>query len=453
MRRRFRRFRSQLNNTRLTLLVTLLFTMLVATIFPTPAIRFTVALFCAGPFVSYIAARFFARPVKASRMVPPAVTVGDVLHGRILVENTAPYPTYFTQIMLGQAETETDAVPPLEALDGTERVFATLRADEHVTLPADWQANRRGVWQLSPLCAGATDPLGLSSALRAHSAPQTITVLPRPLHLVKLGFLTGSRNGTRPLSHAASVNEAMDFHGIRAWRPGEGMRRVHWKSTARTGELHVIEWEEDLSADLMILLDVQVPPRHPDGKVSPELETAVTIVASIAAYLLANGNAFEVFYWQSVPVPGAPKVRGKVAQELKLCRHRARGIAGLSPTLHQLAEIQPLTAPEASLANLAERAGVNREFNVLLLTLHDNDISAAVNRLYENGIPSRQCTVLSLEPESETDVQSSGGKFSRQKDTSGKANKNGSQKDQAASGVRTRRIKAGESLTALLERD
>lgn len=229
---RLRRLRAELNNTRLTLLVALLFTMLVAAIFPTPAIRFMVALLCAGPFVSAAMARFFGRSIRASRFLPETVGVGETFTGRVELWNIAPHPVFFAQILAGETQGSPGEVPPLEVTGG-DHLTPILRAGERLTLTPQWQAHRRGVWTLPPVVAGASDPMGLSTFLAPHTGAQQLVVLPRAIPLMRLGFLADAASGTRGFAHATAVAEALEFHGIRAWRPGEGIRRVHWKSTDR----------------------------------------------------------------------------------------------------------------------------------------------------------------------------------------------------------------------------
>jgi uncharacterized protein (DUF58 family) len=137
-----------------------------------------------------------------------------------------------------------------------------LRPGEFGGVVAPVAAGRRGVYQLPPVQAGARDPLGLFTTAQARTAPASITILPRPVRVARLGFCGGTQHGAHAPQAATTTADATDFHGIRTWRPGEAIRRVHWKSTVRTGELHVVEWEEDPGCDLTVLFDARsfLPP-------------------------------------------------------------------------------------------------------------------------------------------------------------------------------------------------
>src|SRR5690606_11947394 len=115
-----------------------------------------------------------------------------------------------------------------------------------------------------------------------------ILVLPRPLHIEKLGFLGGVGNASLAPHHATTVADATDYHGVRAWQQGEAIRRVHWKSTARTNQLHVVEWEETPTTDLILLLDTDARAILGQDDEST-LEQSITAAASVVCHLLENG--------------------------------------------------------------------------------------------------------------------------------------------------------------------
>jgi len=431
---RLRRLRGELSNTRLTLLVALLFTMLVASIFPTPSIRFMVALLCAAPFAGIVAARFFGRSVRASRSLPETAIAGEIVNGRIEIWNSASHPVFFVRAQAGS--TRADETPAIEAID-SDVFIPLLKAGERRAMKAQWRAHRRGVWDLAPLRVGAGDPLGITAFLKPRTIEHELVVLPRPIPLMRLGFLAGAAAGAPSHSHAAAVAQAIDFHGIHAWRPGEGVRRVHWKSTARTGQLHVIDWEEDLSGDVSILLDVQAPPGAPSGDRDEALETAVTIAASVAAHVLESGQRFELFCW----------INGSGGTQI--LHHRARGANGLAGALRALAEAQIIAGDAASLAKLAQACahGCAPGSSVLLLAATNTDLNGADGFLKAAGIVARRCTALLIEKETAPDKARSGGEA----------------KPDANSGVlspvrnpvemRTRTVRRGDSLVALLEQD
>ena len=144
--------------------------------------------------------------------------------------------------------------------------------------------------------------------------------------------------------------DVAEIHGVRPYQPGEGGRRIHWRATARTGELHVIEWEEETASDLTILLDTSAA--NIAGETGHDtLEQGITAAASVAAFLLENGQRARLVWWADEPATGAKGEKLAARLVSVEARHRA----GLAQILTGLAKIAPCQAPGASLATLSAR--------------------------------------------------------------------------------------------------
>ncbi|HEX8235087.1 MAG TPA: DUF58 domain-containing protein [Abditibacteriaceae bacterium] len=372
-----RNARREVNHVRLALLVAMLFTILVATMFRTTAIVFMAAFLCAAPLMGLIVGRLMGRGIAVARQLPEVGTSGDIVVGRLMLEQRGRIPTFLVHLRPGSIGG--GAQPPLALHGPAEYVMPMLRPGETAEWSPQWRLGRRGVYQLPPVQAGARDPLGLFTNTQPTTAPDTITILPRPVRVARLGFCGGTQHGAHTPQAATATADATDFHGIRTWRPGEAIRRVHWKSTVRTGELHVVEWEEDPGCDLNVLFDARsfIPSSSTQHHVKSDgadtdivdeaLETQITIAASIAAHLLENGRIFRFFCWQpladklradELQAPDQPKTANFTVQ-----RHRAQRTGEIAGTMRVLAELQTLrgasdldgeTAQQCSLSRMAQ---------------------------------------------------------------------------------------------------
>ncbi len=170
------------------------------------------------------------------------------------------------------------------------RFFVTLAAGEkvrysqHITLP------RRGWYTGKGLQASSSYPLGLAERRVAGGGAERLLVFPRlgRLHRGRLRqFLSHApsmqdRVRRRHVRHLAAQSE---FHGLRSFRSGDSPRMIHWRTSARRGELMVREFEDLISDDLVIVLDPWLPPGEPDGQpppsTSPLLEEAISLVATV----------------------------------------------------------------------------------------------------------------------------------------------------------------------------
>src|SRR6266545_3848694 len=98
------------------------------------------------------------------------------------------------------------------------------------------------------------DPFGLESVAVSLPAPGALLVYPRLVRLDRLFSETGahSRDGRRLLLRRHS---GFELHGVREYEQGESLRRVHWRSTARRGQLMVKELEDAPRDEIAVLLD------------------------------------------------------------------------------------------------------------------------------------------------------------------------------------------------------
>ncbi|HEX9996712.1 MAG TPA: DUF58 domain-containing protein [Abditibacterium sp.] len=351
------------NKSRTVLLVALLFTALGAGSFRTPSILFMAAVLCGAPLVGSLVGRFSARGLHLIRQFPTVGMVGDVVVSRLTLSNHGPWPAFLVhcrpleqkvQIIKSARKPKSgDRRVALECIDQHEHIEPVLGVRAQVCWEEKWHLRRRGHHELVGAGAGVCDPLGIYRKLTALSPSQEIVILPRPLKIGRLGWHGGTAGGMRSPQQAARVADAADFHGIRPHHPGEGLRRIHWKSTARTGSLHVIEWQEEMACDLTLFLDVQssVHAGHGDEH---SLEVLVVMAATIANFLLQSGHRFGMMWWAETPDTSPQSGLGN-ASMLRLHRYEARNVGGIDAILRALAELQECFHDDATLAHLVSQ--------------------------------------------------------------------------------------------------
>ena len=355
-----------LNKARLVLLVAILSAAAGAVVFKTPSVLFLLATLVAAPVLARAIGQWMSRGLRVSRQMPLVGTIGDELRARVTVRNSGQIPALLVHARgRGDDETPTGfpwrrkkigaSSPPTEI--GGRAFFEVVGEDElmvPILMPGAsfsgevaWKLTRRGLVPWPGARAGTVDPIGLSDPLTARGAPAELLILPRPLGLRRLS-LGGGSPAAQPLQRVTASADAAEIHGVRPYQPGEGGRRIHWRATARTGELHVIEWEEETASDLTVLLDARarliVGPAGADT-----LEFSISAAASVAAYLLESGQRVRIFWWaDDAPAPVA-----------RLMRVEARHQTGLTQILTALAKIVPCQDEGATLEALSAR--VQRE--------------------------------------------------------------------------------------------
>jgi uncharacterized protein (DUF58 family) len=145
----------------------------------------------------------------------------------------------------------------------------------------------RGRYDIGPLTIRVSDPFGLIELVRSFHNTASLIVVPQVHPLPSIG-ITGDWTGAgenRP--RAFAVGSAEDVT-VREYRHGDDLRRVHWRSTAKTGELMVRREEQPWQSRATVLLDSRAVAHRGSGLAS-SLEWAISAAASIAVHLTQAG--------------------------------------------------------------------------------------------------------------------------------------------------------------------
>ena len=142
-------------------------------------------------------------------------------------------------------------------------------------------ALRRGRFHLGPIVLRSGDPFGLFSTVARIPLHALVLVYPKVLPL-PFWQLPGSFLEGNVLTGQRSLQSTSMVMGIRDYRAGDAMNRIHWPSSARHRGLYVKEFELDKTADLWIYLDLERHWHRGEGESSTE-ERAVTVAASVVS--------------------------------------------------------------------------------------------------------------------------------------------------------------------------
>ncbi|MFQ3593785.1 MAG: DUF58 domain-containing protein [Gemmataceae bacterium] len=138
---------------------------------------------------------------------------------------------------------------------------------------------RRGWFTFGSLLADSGYPFGLVRKRVEMCPALEVLVLPRPGKLSREQFrrhLRGNDPRGERSRQSGSPHELAraDFHGLRPYRLGDSLRWVHWRTSARRGQLMVKEFEDVPGEDLLLVFD-------PDATDEPSLEQAVSLATTI----------------------------------------------------------------------------------------------------------------------------------------------------------------------------
>jgi uncharacterized protein (DUF58 family) len=242
----------------------------------------------------------------------------------------------------------------------------------------------RGRYRAGPLHIRLTDPFHLVDVRRSFTATNEIIVAPIVETLRNVEAPRSLDVGDDAGSHSIGARGADDA-STREYRTGDDLRKIHWRSSARTGALMVRQEERPWQGHLTVLLDLRrcAHTEMPSGSSSVEderltnsLEWAISAAASMATYAIVNGREISL-----ISDPGAPArlpmvETSMVAEHLATIRPSSAlnfdALDGLlapiarestliailgeldARSLHQLAGVHPRGASTAALALLLD---------------------------------------------------------------------------------------------------
>ncbi|WP_327171076.1 DUF58 domain-containing protein [Streptomyces sp. NBC_01336] len=233
------------------------------------------------------------------RLSPSRVPAGAEARVHLRMDNVSRLPTGLLMLQ--------DRVPyvlgprPRFVLD---RVEAGGRREVSYRVRSDL----RGRYPLGPLQLRLSDPFGMCELTRSFSAYDTLVVIPRtePLPPVRLaGEASGYGEGRQRSLALAGEDDVIP----RGYRHGDDLRRVHWRSTARYGELMVRREEQPQRARCTVLLDTRRIAFQGTGPDSA-FEWAVSGAASALVHMLERGFEVRLVTDDGTEAPGGSGFSG-----------------------------------------------------------------------------------------------------------------------------------------------
>jgi uncharacterized protein (DUF58 family) len=207
-----------------------------------------------------------------------------------------------------------------------------LPSGQTVTHRYGLRCSRRGVFQVGPLVAVAGDPLGLARRETLVAEPFELLVHPR-IELVSDRPLTRQFEDP-PIRPPVSKPwpSGLEFYGMREYVPGDDLRRIVWRATARTGKVMVREAEQGITDHITLVLDTDRGSHSRDGEgLSESFETGVRVAASLGVRHLREGYELRC---ETNGGPLTRPLRGAASQLMLL-----DGLARVEMDRHPLSEM------------------------------------------------------------------------------------------------------------------
>jgi uncharacterized protein (DUF58 family) len=148
---------------------------------------------------------------------------------------------------------------------------------------------RRGHYRIEPLQIRTGDPFGFFESSATVGQGVTVVVYPRvdplPFWRLPAADLEGAHTSPERTQQTTPL-----VNSVRPWAPGDSMNRIHWKTTARFGEIQVKEFDLEQTADAWIFLDLDREVQTGQGDESTT-EAAIRVAASVADKAIVENRA------------------------------------------------------------------------------------------------------------------------------------------------------------------
>ncbi|MFT5701470.1 MAG: hypothetical protein ACI8ZB_004365 [Desulforhopalus sp.] len=291
------------------------------------------ALFVMFLFFSFPFSFFFSPTIRMRRFLPKTCTAGEKLTYLLQFENTgektasglifkeqsgADYPTF--EDFISEHEYGEKDRNYFDRKLGYYRwqwlfkrnagarfasfTLPQLLSHEQSQVEVSLLPLRRGYIQLRGYSIHRLDPLGLFKNEILFKDIQKLLVMPK-MYPVVHKYLTGSRKyHLGGLASAASCGESGEFVSLREYRPGDPVKHIDWKVTARVGSPTVRQYQDEYFSRYGILLDTFT---EQEGAV---FEDAVSIAVSIIAQQDVTRNSIDLLFASDNCIPQSSIVNG-----------------------------------------------------------------------------------------------------------------------------------------------
>ena len=237
---------------------------------------------------AYVWTRYLVTHVHATRQLRyAALQVGDELEENFFIRNSGWIPVLWIGIE-DHSDFPAYSIDVIRALDGNSNV--------------EWRVNlickQRGVFHLGPWEWMSADPFGLFSVRRRYTNAQKMVVYP-PLATLSYDLLPhGLKTGDHQQLNQPLMADSVQASQTRPYQPGDPLRRIHWRTTARHNNLFVKIFDPEASARIWLIPDLDPAVHTKDQTENWEdssEETLILLMTALASQLVQEHRAVGLF--------------------------------------------------------------------------------------------------------------------------------------------------------------
>ncbi len=300
-------------------------------------------LILALPILIYLGAGLLRAPaefrLKVTRtLTAERVSPGEPVRVSLTIVNDGPDLDEVTLL---------DLIPEgLEIVEGDACVVAPLPSGETLEL-AYTVRGPRGTYRFPGVRAVAREPFNLCQLSQDVEAPAFLFVLPEVARLRRVEIRPRRTRVYAGLAPARLGGPGVEFYGVREYHPGDPLRWLNSRATARDPErLYITEYEQERVADVGLVVDARRRCYGPPSEATVLFERAIQAAATLADAFLGGGHRVGLLVYGGHidwTIPGY----GKVQRE-KILRALAQAELGTSPIFLELEHLPTRLFPAGS---------------------------------------------------------------------------------------------------------
>lgn len=262
-----------------------------------------------------------------------------------------------------------------------EQQLPVLLPNDKQHLSFEIMPSQRGRLRLNGMKVVRPDPLGLFKSFFTIPIPQSVLVLPKRYSLPPVDLPGTRKYQSGGVALASSVGDSEEFTSLRDYRPGDPLRRIHWKSWAKAGKPVVKEYQDEFFVRHALILDTFQKSAN-----SVIFEEAVSVAASFTSSIQTQESLLDLMF---------------VGAEA-YCFTSGRGLAHTDKMLEILASVKTCTDKPFTILppSVFERASMLSGCICILLSWND-ERKLFIEGLKALGIP---LLVLVITDTKDTDI-------------------------------------------------
>ncbi len=268
------------------------------------------------------------RALRFQRFAPELASIGEKVKVELVVwsERNIRRPLVYINDVLPPRFLVANRTPSLPVAPDFRRAVRTEYA---------FQVRRRGVFRWSGVEAVGTDALGLVSTTKTYSTDVVeMTVLPVSIP-IGIDLPAAAGWGVSEASSGENKGASGEPRGIREYSSGDSLRHVHWRTSARTGILHVKEFEAGSHTSTALFFQrsngsdlLSESALAGDGSVLSSLDLMAGHALHVSETLLRQGARVSLPQLESADAKSSPDRRGEIALLLALLQANSRSSLG-----------------------------------------------------------------------------------------------------------------------------